>query len=513
MRSQGLSPWLEVRDLLRMNELERELIESPSCPTLAQAARRVLELCSREQVDLIALADAVSSDAELEAGVLRLVRSRPYASPPGLESLRQATLYLGFDVVRSMSLAFSVVRALRGVPGGASPQADELWRTCVSNGLAARRLAEEVGGWDAEEAFLAGLVVDCGAVLLHQRLPGYAELLGPFREGRSDLLDLERGSLRTDHMRLGELLLGKWGFPQGLRTLVGCHHAASDPRVDSLPEPRVRILGAAWLCARTLTVAGFAGEAELLPRKVAGILGLPVRLVQAILSELPDEIRETASILGIEGGGQPEFAELVARATRKGSGSPAVGRPALTVDAGGPTYDRVLFTDLKRQLDSSLLADARTGLLARESLDRILQSFHERAREARSPVGLVLIEVAELKDRRDAAATDLVREIRARIETQIRTSDVCGRFADDQIAVIVAGCGRSHLEHVAERLRVALEGRPVRAASDSLSLSVTIGVAGTSPHMDGLDVGSLVRLACSALDRAQGSPDRIVIEG
>jgi hypothetical protein len=45
------------------------------------------------------------------------------------------------------------------------------------------------------------------------------------------------------------------------------------------------------------------------------------------------------------------------------------------------------------------------------------------------------------------------------------------------------------------------------------SFSIAVGIATTTPHLDALDPRAFLRLACAALDRAQGSPGRIAVEG
>jgi diguanylate cyclase (GGDEF)-like protein len=490
-----------------MNDVERRLIETHALPALHPVVRRVLDLCDRRHVDLIGLADAISAHCEIASPLLTLVGSSAYGPPVQLGSLRDAALYLGYPTLRSLALSFAYVQSMRSEHAEGADLPDDLWRASLASALAARQLAREVGGWDADEAFLAGLVADCGALLLYRFLPEYPAIVESFRAGQGDLLELERANLSTDHMRVGEHVLERWGFPESLTIVVGAHHDGSALSPDPSLELRVRILSTAWLCARAVTIPAFAPEVSRLDRRIAGILGLSVPVMRAILLELPDEIREVAPAFEIPASDQPSFRELLRHSPLEAAELARVRSPK-----DPPTYDRLLFSGLRKELAPSLLVDARTGLLTRESLETVLRAFHERARPARSSLGLLLVEIGELKARSQDAAAELLREARSRIEAQTRTSDVTGLFSDDQIAVVIPGCGRSHLEHVAERLRVALEGRPMRIESGEERVSVAIGVAGTSPHVDGLDAAALVRLACAALEHAQACPDRISVE-
>jgi diguanylate cyclase (GGDEF)-like protein len=493
-----------------MNEFERRLINSPNLPTLPAVAQRVLELCNRDDTDLIQLGDTISLDPGVTTRVLRLINSPIYGLAREIVSIREAVLYLGFNAVHSVALSFSFVRSLG--PGPGTEGLAELWQTSLMNALAARRLTHEVGGWDGEEAFLAGLVADCAAMLMYKMVPDYRDIIGRFQMGEADLLDMERASLPSDHMRLGELLLEAWRFPPEFRSLVGVHHESNRVPPDSPLELRARILTASWLCARALTIRGFTSETVRLDLRVAGLLGLPVPVVHAITSELPDELRETAAVFEIPVDQQLSFEELLEEANRSLSSLALEGEQALMqASQEGREYSQVLFTDLRRELASSLSIDEQSELLTRESFETVLEAFHRRARKARSSLGLMLIHVDQLKEVAPEIQGAVLKEVRERVETQTRGSDLCGRFTEDQVAVLIAGCWPPDLQHVAERVRVAVEGRPLR--TDDRPAGVTIGVAATTPHLDSLDPRAFVRLACSALDRAQATPERINVDG
>jgi diguanylate cyclase (GGDEF)-like protein len=236
--------------------------------------------------------------------------------------------------------------------------------------------------------------------------------------------------------------------------------------------------------------------------------------VRAIASELPDELRETAAVFEIPAEKQLGYDALLEQANRRLSELALEGdRAQRQAQEDGERYDRVLFTDLRRQLGSALSTDEASGLLCREAFDLVLEAFYRRAREARSSLGLMVVEIDELKKLGPEVASDALREVRNRVEAQTRTSDVCARFSEDQVAVLVAGCWPADLEHVAERVRVEIEGRPLVARGMEKSCSVAIGVATTSPHLDAIDPRAFTRLACAALDRARGTSTRIVVEG
>jgi diguanylate cyclase (GGDEF)-like protein len=494
-----------------VSDLERKLTHSRGLPTLPEVAQRILAIREDDGADLSQLPSILADDPDLSADVLQLINSPMYGLTRQIGSLREAVLYLGEKAVGSLALAFCCVRALRssGVPDALAP----MWHCSLMNGLAARRLANEVGGWEAEEALLAGLLADAGVPLLYNMVADYPYLLACFYEGESDLLELERSGLETDHMRIGSLLLERWGLPPYLRVIVGAHHEPSNLPPGSQGELCARILTAAWLCTRALSVPGFVAATTVLDQHVATLLGISTTVVHAIASELPDELRETAELFDIPADSQKSYAELVERAdaglhelvhsVQSSAGRSDEGDKAEVSD----------FAEIREQLSEHVTVDEQTELLTRSSFEMLLGAFHRLARQKHMSLGLLILEVEELKtleERLGASAVELlIAELRTRIATQLRKTDMIARFADAQIAVLAPGCPPHALENAAQRLLSTVEAAPVDIGDEVVDCRISIGLAATTPDRDGRDPRALVSLASSALDQARAAPESI----
>ncbi|MFQ5696692.1 MAG: HDOD domain-containing protein [Myxococcota bacterium] len=495
-----------------MNDLERKLLGSPSLPTLPVVAQRILELLQDSDVDLSRVASVLSCDSSLTARVLRMINSPLYGLARPVVSLREAVLYLGINAVRSVALSFSFISTFP--PGSEGQALEDLWRTSLMNALAARRLAGEVGGWDAEEAFLAGLIADCGAMLLLKQLPEYGALVQRFCQGEADLLDLERASVDTDHMRVASLLLEHWNFPEPLRLVLATHHDPSPLPPGSSEELQARILTGAWLCARTLSVPGFSGEAASLPQHLSILLGLSIAPARAIISELPDELREVAGFFQIPVAQQRSWHELLGEANEELSRLAIDAERSAEDTAAAAEAELADLSDLRTQLTDRLAHDPNAPLLSRPSFERVLEAYHGQARRSRHSLGLMLIELEDLKSieaRFGPAAVDgAMAQAAERVLRQMRSGDWLGRFGVAQIAVLVSRCPSGALRRAAERVRQSLEQSPLELAEGSFRCSATIGLASSDPHRDGLDPRALSALVASALDRARASSEAIV---
>lgn len=488
-----------------MNELERRLLSSPTPPSLPDTAPHILELLEGDAVGFDGLGEAIGRDPSLCPKILRLINSPVFGTNHEVTSLRDAMLYLGTNAVRSIALCFSVLSALR--EGGRSDE--RIWHTSLMNGLAARRLATEVGGWDPAEAFLCGLIADCGVPLLARRLDGYPDLLQRFHAGEADLIDLERSLIDTNHMRLGGLLLEHWNFPERLCQLIAAHHDTSRLPFGSREELHARVLNAAWLCARALVVEGFRVDSKTLDSHVALLVGLPVRLVQAMVAELPDELKETAGQFDIAADAQMSFDEVLAQANATLSAMGGEHEITDLLDAS------IEVETVREELSEGQSVDPETGLASRDSFEALLDAQHGRARRSQGAVSVMIIEIDGLKAVREklggTTTREVVREIAARAEGVLRGTDRLARFGEDQIAALLPGCSTENLLVAAERVRARIEGEPVETEVGPFHGQVAIGLAVSVPHRDGLDPRSLLTHASSALDRAQASPERIAL--
>jgi HD-like signal output (HDOD) protein len=270
----GRTDWASggVRSEAFLNEFERSLIEIPSLPTVPAIAQRLLELIDDEASGLEELAEVIALDPALSAKIVRVINSSMYAMSREITSVREAALYLGTCNVCSIALSFSFVSSF-GSPRR-DAEMERLWHTSLMTSLVARRLALEVGGWDSEEAFLVGLLCDCGALLMYAELPEYGELIRRFYRGELDLLEAERTAFASDHTRIGALLLERWAFPQRHCSLIAQHHDSpsdGDPKVIM----RQRILNSAWLCSRALTIPGYVNQTAALSQQLVDTFDIP----------------------------------------------------------------------------------------------------------------------------------------------------------------------------------------------------------------------------------------------
>lgn len=483
-----------------MNEFERSLIERPSLPTVPVIAQRLLELVD-QSAGLEELAEVIALDPALSAKIVRVINSSMYAMSRDITSVREAVLYLGTGPVTSIALSFSFVSCLRHPDG--DRELEQLWRSSLMTSLAARRLALEVGGWDMEEAFLVGLLCDCGALLMYAELPEYGDLLKRFYRGELDLLEAERSTFDSDHPRIGALLLEQWRFPNRYCELIAQHHA---PATEENPvfAGCQRILHCAWLCSRALTISGYVRQTASLSQQLVDTLEIPRSVADTILEQLPSELRSIASSLDISVGEQRSYQDLLSEANS------ALVDLALGQDrtvralAGSVGSCRSGFEDVLETLEPSLERDHETGLMNRASFEYLLDAFHERSKQRKIPLGLLIVECAT-GDAVDSAdpADEILRRTAGLIAGLLRSSDPFTRLGPRQIAVLLPSCEGEDLRGLAERVRCALAEKWGDGRHAASVPRFSIGIAESQPYYPDCDPQELIVTGIVDLDRSR----------
>jgi len=176
----------------------------------------------------------------------------------------------------------------------------------------------------------------------------------------------------------------------------------------------------------------------------------------------------------------------------------------------------VIVASLDRHLDRARvlrggLVDPLTGWNSPRYLQARLREELARAQRERGSVACLVADVDRLQALNDelgyAAGDHALRELAARIESQVRSSDAAARIGSDAFAVVLPGTEAVLAAPLAERILAAVRSGPVEVGGGTTrELRVSIGIAGCRPPA-GQDrkmlADQLVADAVAALHRAK----------
>ncbi len=172
----------------------------------------------------------------------------------------------------------------------------------------------------------------------------------------------------------------------------------------------------------------------------------------------------------------------------------------------------ILFREKQVELSDLAEQDALTGLYNRLSLDTIAEREMQRARERKTPLSIVLIDLDHFKDVNDRFGHQVGDRALCRaaelIEGVIRDSDFAFRYGGEEFMVLLPGADRQHAEQVAQRLRMEMGHGGVRIDGREVDLRASFGVVECGT--EGASWAECVTQADRALYRAKrGGRDRV----
>ncbi len=160
------------------------------------------------------------------------------------------------------------------------------------------------------------------------------------------------------------------------------------------------------------------------------------------------------------------------------------------------------------------LTDSLTGLLNRQGFLRIAEHLTQLAKRRKEEIGLLMIDIDDFKKVNERyghikadQALGLVGQV---IKSNVRSSDLVGRYAGEEFVVFLFGTGRKGSQIVAEKIRTAIERMYFRP-----SLTVSVGAAARVVRLDAAqEIQDLIRKADHAMHIAkQTGKNRVAANG
>lgn len=196
----------------------------PALPQIIPKLMRVLDNPNSSAADV---GKVISTDQALMTKVLKLVNSAMYGLPRRISTLSQATVILGFNTIRSTSIAATVFKYLNN----GSFDRVKFWEHALACGVASKLIARRFSNQNPEEAFIAGLLHDVGKMVIDQYMPEeFSKVCARVQSGGVRMVEAEQEVLGVTHAQVGGWLARKWNMPAPLLNAITYHH---EPQLTS----------------------------------------------------------------------------------------------------------------------------------------------------------------------------------------------------------------------------------------------------------------------------------------
>ncbi len=162
----------------------------------------------------------------------------------------------------------------------------------------------------------------------------------------------------------------------------------------------------------------------------------------------------------------------------------------------------------KNQNELKLLAtmDPLTGLSNRKHLMDTLALHSERYSRHQTPFSILMADLDHFKEVNDTyghlAGDAVLKRIGTILLEMLRSIDTAGRYGGEEFLIILDNTGMEEARQTAERIRTAVEESKITAATHTIQVTVSIGVATINSSMT-MNIDGLIDLADKALYTAK----------
>ena len=201
-------PRMGIEDRLHRYIVDELVHDRLVLPTLPEAALRVRDLATREDVTAAQLSAEIGRDPALAVRLLRVANSAAQRGNARIESLQQAVTRLGIGYTRLLVESLVMEQLFTTTTPALREHLRGIWQRSVAVAGLSQVIAAHCTLLDPARAMLAGLVHEVGALPVIRVADSQAERVepGPMLEAVIRLLA----------PRIGRLVLQAWHFPPEL---------------------------------------------------------------------------------------------------------------------------------------------------------------------------------------------------------------------------------------------------------------------------------------------------------
>lgn len=195
-----------------LNDLDHDRLVLPTLPEVALKVRDALE---DDDASVGQIASVVAMDAALSARLIQVVNSPLLRASKHIDSLEAAITRMGLNMTRNMVTSMVMEQMFQATSDVTDQRLRDIWEHSTQVAAISHALAGQFTRLQPDQALLAGLVHDIGALPILSRAEDVPELL-------EDEAMLDRIVERA-HGRIGEAILKHWGFSDDLVAVAAGH--------------------------------------------------------------------------------------------------------------------------------------------------------------------------------------------------------------------------------------------------------------------------------------------------
>lgn len=274
------------------DKLAKEVLTVTSLPTVYIKLVEKAQDPNSSSADFVTI---ISEDIGLSARLMKLVNSAFFGYPSRIDSLSRAVAIVGTKQLQDLALATSIFEIFKDVPTNLITM-ESFWKHSIGCGVVARILANYRREFNIERAFVSGLLLDIGRLVMFMAIPDITSRIFETARNQDQLLyQAERQALGFTHAHVGGALLKHWRLPEQIVHSVKYHHspiAATRYKVDTALVHTADVI-------ITALSSEASGEIFVPPpnNQAWEELGLSVNIIDTLLIDFEQQYRDAIGII------------------------------------------------------------------------------------------------------------------------------------------------------------------------------------------------------------------------
>jgi len=224
------------RELLKGEALKKQILRKiTALPAMPQTVMKARGIMSSESSSFKELAGVLETDQAIASKLLKLSNSAYYGMRGKISSIQHASVVLGLKTLKEIIMLAGSSSMLAGNLDGYGLDPGDLWQHSLGVAFGAKLIASKKCPELAEDAFVAGLIHDCGKLVLDGPiLERKALFTSMMASGDQSFLKAEKTVLGFDHPEIAYALCKNWNVPDSLTCAIRYHHAPIRSQGDKM---------------------------------------------------------------------------------------------------------------------------------------------------------------------------------------------------------------------------------------------------------------------------------------
>ncbi len=244
-------------------------------------------------------ADVILRDQASALKVLKTANSSIYGFRGRIDTISQAIFYIGFDEVKNLVLALSIIDLFHKSSLIENLNPVELWKHSIAVGVATRIIGVNIRADRIENYFLAGILHDIGKLLFIRNMEEeYNQTINYAFEKMITIREAEAEVLGMTHTVAGELIAEKWKLPLSIRNAIRHHYIGI---VNGMPDKLAASVHIANLLCQMLMLGESGHKIVKEPNiEVWRYLDLPKNIFSNIIPKLLADYEESLTLFQLK---------------------------------------------------------------------------------------------------------------------------------------------------------------------------------------------------------------------